>query len=214
MLLLDKDNFKVSDLKDQELWRMFKDGDKKAFSFIYQQHIAALINYGIKICDDEIVLKDTIQDLFIELWNTRKNLSEVDCIKFYLFKSLRFKLIRTKNKKITVQKHLTSFQRNEEDLSDLSAEDRMIDEEIYETQTTLIEKAITSLSSRQKEVIQLRFYQGFTNEQIAALMQLNYQSVSNLIYTALLRIKDRMKTPVFASLFTILLLSIILQIKS
>jgi DNA-directed RNA polymerase specialized sigma24 family protein len=41
----------------------------------------------------------------------------------------------------------------------------------------------------------LRFYHGFTHGQIAELMQLNYQSVSNLLYIAIERMRDILKTP-------------------
>jgi DNA-directed RNA polymerase specialized sigma24 family protein len=39
-------------------------------------------------------LKDQIQELFVELWNSRKNLAPARSVKFYLFKALRYKLIK------------------------------------------------------------------------------------------------------------------------
>ena len=180
---------------DKVLWSRFKKGDRESFSLIYQQNITALLNYGLKINADSAILKDNIQDLFIELWNTRVNLSEVDSIKFYLFKALRFKLIRFEKKQAVSNKLSLILLETPKEKTDLSTEDKIIDEETHENQRELLQKALMSISTRQKEAIQLRFYHGFTHEQIADLMQLNYQSVSNLLYTAILRIREKLKTP-------------------
>src|ERR1700685_3446958 len=79
---------------EQLRWSQFKEGDRDAFSAIYQQHICQLITYGLKLCPDEDLLKDQIQELFVELWHSRNNLAPVRSVKFYLFKALRYKLIR------------------------------------------------------------------------------------------------------------------------
>lgn len=191
------------DTADQVLWSQFKKGDRQCFSLIYQQNIAALINYGLKIYDDTTVLKDVIQDLFVELWNSRSNLSEVDSIKFYLFKALRFKLIRLEKKQFASTRLSAMLRENTNETMDISTEDKIIGEEVQENQTELLQRAIITLSTRQKEAIQLRFYQGFTHEQIAELMQLNYQSVSNLLYTAILRIREKLKAPMLMSEYAV-----------
>jgi RNA polymerase sigma-70 factor (ECF subfamily) len=78
-------------------------------------------------------------------------------------------------------------------------ESAIIDKEIADSQINILRKAIAVLSKRQQEAIQLRFYQGLSNDQIAELMEMNYQSVSNLLYTALCRIKKNLKAPVFTT---------------
>jgi RNA polymerase sigma factor (sigma-70 family) len=191
------------DTADRALWSQFKNGDRKSFSLIYQQNIAALINYGLKIYDDTTILKDIIQDLFVELWNSRSNLADVDSIKFYLFKALRFKLIRLERKQFASTRLAATLREHTKETMDMSAEDKIIGEEAQENQTELLQNAIMSLSNRQKEAIQLRFYQGFTHEQIAELMQLNYQSVSNLLYTAILRIREKLKAPILINEYAV-----------
>src|SRR5215831_20099737 len=79
---------------DLSLWLRFKNGDKQAFAELYQKHILSLLAYGSKLCSDQEILKDSIQELFVELWNSRQNLSATDSVKFYLFKALRYKLLR------------------------------------------------------------------------------------------------------------------------
>src|SRR5882672_10780272 len=76
------------------LWLQFKGGDREAFATLYQKHSIPLIAYGMKLCPDLDLLKDQIQELFVELWHSREGLSPTDSVKFYLLKALRYKLIR------------------------------------------------------------------------------------------------------------------------
>ncbi|MHA4809173.1 RNA polymerase sigma factor [Flavitalea flava] len=177
------------------LWLRLKNGDREAFAVLYQKHAVALIAYGIRLCPDRDLLKDQIQELFVELWNSRNNLAATDSVKFYLFRALRYKLIR-QEKKRHFRFHASRLAAGlAEGLLEDPVETSIVEKEIHDSHMAMLKKAILELSHRQQEVIQLRFYQGFTNEQIAELMNMNYQSVSNLIYRALCRLKDIIKSP-------------------
>ena len=200
------------------LWLQFKNGDRDAFAALYQKFIIPLITYGTRLCSDRELLKDQIQELFVELWNSRENLSVpgtspsrptvpgaaatsgtpgptkgAGTIRFYLLKALRYKLIR-------LEKHRHTrivVSSDQHTLMEASIETSIIEKEAYESWRTLLKDALSHLTLRQQEIIQLRFYQGFSHEQIAELMDVNYQSVSNLLHKALCRLKEKIKMPVF-----------------
>lgn len=200
-MLMEKDN-----QNDTQLWLLLKNGNSNALAEIYCNHITSLIAYGSKLCSDEEILKDNIQDLFVELWNSRVNLAQPDCVKFYLFKALRYKLIRAARK---IQLQYADADNNPEESSQLlffemPIETEIINQETLRSKIILLRRTIDKLSQRQQEVIQLKFYQGFSNDKIAELMHLNYQSVSNLIHSALHRIKSNLKS---SSVFTTALLA-------
>jgi len=175
---------------DEEMrcWLQFKEGDRDAFAAIYQRNILSLIAYGLRLCSDRDLLKDQIQELFVELWHSRRNLATTGSVKFYLFKALRYKLIRLEKSRLQRDRFVRIAMHADNGFED-SAEDRVIDKEIHASQVASLREAIKTLPIRQQEVIQLRYYQGFTHEQIAELMELNYQSVSNLLHRALSRLK-------------------------
>ena len=180
---------------DAQRWSQFKNGDRGAFAAIYQQHILQLITYGLRLCPDQDLLKDQIQELFVELWNSRKNLAPARSVKFYLFKALRYKLVRLeKNRYLSQQSARIAFSLDSPLQEPI--ETSIIENEFRTSQAASLRQAIKSLSRRQQEAIQLRYFQGFTHDQIAELMDLNYQSVSNLLHRALFRLKQVFKTPV------------------
>lgn len=187
--------------QDTVLWTQFKAGNRDAFAEIYRRYIDSLIAYGTKLCPDPELLKDTLQDLFVELWNSRKNLIHPESVSFYLSKALRYKIFRSL-KLQPVRNPETTDPVNMHSQFTHSVESEIMEKELIDTQIRVLRKAIGSLSRRQQEAIQLRFYQGFTNHQVAELMEMNYQSVSNLLHSALLRIKNNMKSaPVFSAAF-------------
>src|SRR5258708_1508153 len=155
---------------DLSLWLRFKNGDKEAFAALYQMHIISLLAYGHKLCPDQEILNDTIQELFIEIWNTRQKLAITDSVKFYLFKALRYKLIRFEKRSHAQARLLRTVADIYYNPSINSIETSIIDQESNDSRIAILRKAIKGLTLRQQEIIQLRFYQGFTNEQIAELL--------------------------------------------
>lgn len=176
------------------LWLRFKNSDRDAFASLYQLHIVPLIAYGTRLCPDRDLLKDQIQELFVELWNSRENLSDTGSIRWYLLKALRYKLIRLEK----LRHSRASFEAIPLELQEAPIETSIVERELHESYSHLLKDALGHLTLRQREIIQLRFYQGLSHEQIAELMDVNYQSVSNLLYKALCRLKERIKMPVFA----------------
>jgi RNA polymerase sigma factor (sigma-70 family) len=188
---------------DMQRWSQFKEGDREAFAAIYQQHILQLITYGLRLCPDQDLLKDQIQELFVELWHSRNNLAPVRSVKFYLFKALRYKLVRLeKNRYLSQRSARIAFSLGNP--LENPIETSIIENESRASQFESLRQALKSLSLRQQEAIQLRYFQGFTHEQIAGLMDLNYQSVSNLLHRALYRLKEVFKSPVSLLAMTLL----------
>ena len=190
---------------DALLWIRFRNGDRAAFAMLYKKHIIPLIAYGAKLCPDRDQLSDQIQELFVELWNSRENLSDTDSIKFYLFRALRYKLMRLA-KSLHRQADIIRMNTHEEaHFMENSLAPSIVAKEVQVYHTALLKEAISHLTVRQQEVIQLRFYQGFSHDQIARLMEMNHQSVSNLLYRALCRLKETISIPALASFILFLL---------
>lgn len=164
-------------------WSRFKNGDVTALESIYRAHVMSMVNYGLKITDDLDLIKDSIQDLFIELWKSRQNLADTDQPKFYLFRALRNKLMRAISKQSFVSEGemLLASGSLMTEYVELEIADREQRVQASGTLKQLLEK----LSKRQQEAIYLRFYHNFSYELISSMMNMNYQSVLNLVQRAL-----------------------------
>ncbi|MDJ1494042.1 sigma-70 family RNA polymerase sigma factor [Cytophagaceae bacterium DM2B3-1] len=190
-------------INDTELWDCFRRGDEGALEQLMKMHFRKLFHYGTKFSKDGAFVKDCIQDLFLDLWNRRQFLSEVQTVKAYLMAALRRRLHRGMTKKgYFVTEEITSDVFFE---VEFSVEDSLIQEETTQLLAHEIKNYLDQLPKRQKEVIYLRFFEGLTREEIAEIMGINLQSVSNLLQSAFKHLKENWKT----ELFLFVLLSII-----
>lgn len=180
-------------------WEAFKGGDRKAFEVIYRTYASTLVHYGLKITPDTMLVEDSIQDLFIELWKSRAQLASTSSIKFYLFRALRFKIQR--NKKTSHSEQMDPIEDYLSLLTSSSHEDLYIHNEIQILQLANIKDTLEKLPLRQKEAINLRYYHQFSNEEIAQIMDINYHSACKFIYAGLKNLKENIKMSAMAVSF-------------
>ena len=186
-------------------WCAFKNGNKEAFAEIYREQVKDLLNYGYKVTSDRRLIEDSIQDLFFELWKNRSGLSDTTSVRFYLFKALRFKIMRNaKHSKVNDLLHFVESLT--EGGAEASHESYLIGMEVQSIQMANLKELIANLPKRQQEAINLRYYHNFSNEEIARIMGVNYQSACKFIYSALKSLKLNLQVSITSWLFLIIFL--------
>ncbi|MFC0183689.1 RNA polymerase, sigma subunit, ECF family [Pseudarcicella hirudinis] len=172
-----------------QLWLQFKNGDGEAFDKIFAIRYRELYNYATRFSKDKELIKDCIQDLFLELWSHRERLVENPYVTIYLIKALRNNLFR----KLKLEKRLgniTYFEEESFTITDgVSVETEWIAEEFLLENEQTIRQAIIQLPRRQQEAIFLKYYQGFSNEEIASIMDIERQTVANFLHRSLSNLK-------------------------
>lgn len=171
---------------DLHLWNRFREGDSQAFGIIYRMHITELLSYGYRITSNRQMIKDSIHDLFLHIWLHRERLSETDSIKYYLFRSLRNRIVRTSADASPFEQGF----RLDELLAETSREQELIEQETSSGQLSQLKQAIDRLPKRQQEAIQLRYFHSFSLEEISSVMQMNNQSVRNLLHRAIVHLRN------------------------
>lgn len=189
---------------ESDIWKSFLSGNEKAFSTLYYMYADVLFSYGYKIVNDREIVKDAIQELFIKLYNNRENLSETEHVKFYLFKALRNRIISKLESRT-----LISLDADNDDLlfeiEIASTEDDDDPEEIFsEDQKKELSRAMKTLTSRQREAIYLRYIREISIEDIAAMLNMNYQSARNLIHRSIQKLRKELLTAIFILLHSYL----------
>ncbi len=173
-----------SRLDEEVLWNAVQHGDHQSFHLLYTKYSDFLFNYGRKICKDREIVKDSIQEVFKIIWEKKKSINIKSSLKYYVFTIFRRELIQ----KIKYQEGQN--QQSESMGFELSIESKIILEESQQLLRTRLEKAITNLSHRQKEILFLRYYENLSYTEISELMSLNKNSMYKLLSTAIQRLKD------------------------
>jgi RNA polymerase sigma factor (sigma-70 family) len=180
----------IDNTNDQALWREFKSGNQLAFSTIYDSHVGQLYKYGKQLTKDLQLVEDCIQDLFVKLWHSRMQLSDIVNIRFYLIKAFRRELI-SKIRKSTKYQSLEDYQEYDKDKDVFDPFD---DPEQKEQSLQIkIKTIVNKLDGRQREVVFLRFFQNMTFEQISKVLDIDLKYTYNLSSKAIASIRSELK---------------------
>jgi RNA polymerase sigma factor (sigma-70 family) len=174
--------------EDLHLWNEYRGGNADAFGALIRVHYSDLLHYGTRFTRDADLVKDCLQDLFLELWINRETISETSFVKYYLLKALRRKLTR----RIGRSRYTGSWEELHFDslFSGVHpVETSIIREEGMAELTKKMKNALTGLSKRQQEVIYLRYYMDADIDEIAEIMSVHRQSVYNLLHDSLKKLK-------------------------
>lgn len=174
---------------DYLLWKRIKAGETQAYHDLYMQYADILFSFGNIYTKDQDFIKDCIHDLFFDLYKYRKNLSDNDHIRNYLFKSLKRKIQSPPSGKLKLVYIQSVQEENEKNPSDTDTEDT----EYQEENIANIRKAMNKLSERQQEVLNLRFQIGLPYTEIAKILDISVESVRTLVYRSVKTIREELK---------------------
>lgn len=177
-------------------WSRFKSGDRYAFEEIYSEFIDALFAYGIKISHNRELVKDSIQDIFIDLYRYEIDLKKPESLEFYLYKSLKRNIL----KKVKKYRKTQSFEETDSVEFDLTfeTEQRFIQLESDMFIKQKVQQVLNELKPKSRELLFYKFNSNLSYEEIGKLTGLKPDSAKKQIYRIVKRLREdyRIKIPV------------------
>ena len=175
-----------------EVWTRFRLGDQAAFGEIYSEFIDTLFAYGSKMTCDRELVKDCVQDVFIELQRANPVLHHPEYIEFYLFKSLKNCLFKKfkENKKtdsLPVEEMINfNLQFNvEQDGFDVESDQLRVEK---------LKNILQTLDPQKRELLFLKFSTGLNYAEIGQLLGLNPDTVKKQVYRTLDHLRGKYGT--------------------
>lgn len=172
-------------------WATLIRGDDNALRDLYDGTVDSLYAFGTNICREDEIVKDAIQDLFIDLLRYRNNLDTQVKVLPYLYSSLRRKLVLALKKQ-------ADHERLHEDAAsngfpfEWDAETAIIKNEEERSLHATLARELAKLSDRQKEVLYLRFNTGMTYEEVSAVMHISVASCRTLVYRTVKQLREKL----------------------
>lgn len=179
---------RFSPVDDGVAWNDLIEGNQEGLEKLYSTYSTVLFRYGMAIRADSSLIKDCIQELFVDLWKYRSKLRKGSEVKLYLFKALSnrvFKELSTEKKNQQKQEKLCY------DLVFLeeSAEDKLIANQRNESLEKKLQIGLEKLSPRQKELIQLIFFENQSYEFSSKILGITIDSCYTLAWKAIANLK-------------------------
>ncbi len=175
---------------ETELLKRTGEGDRQSFEALYDRYSGVLFSTAYRILNDQAAAEDVLQDVFIQIWE-----------KAPLYDSARGKpltwaVTMTRNKSID---RLRSQQRRNrlrdemeihasifEEFSDRSSLDELESMETGE----LVRNAVQQLSKEQRQAIELAFFSGMSQAEIAETLCEPLGTVKARIRRGMMKLKE------------------------
>lgn len=167
------------------LQNIIKD-DTKAYDVIYDKYWEPIFRFILKKTGDHAQAQDIVQDVFLHVWQQRRNLKIHTNLKNYLLAVAKYMFFKTIDKE--------TLQMSQEDLAmigmDVSTpETRLEFEELFERYLQTIEK----MPEKYREVFKLSNQEHLSITEISKKLNLAPQTVSNRLTTCRRLLKQEIK---------------------
>lgn len=167
-------------------WKLLIEGEKQGLYACFSLFYDDLYRFGMSLYRNPELIKESIQNLFIELWKIRDKLADVGNIQQYVF-TIYKRIIYKTNQKYQGQDGTIALDAeaiSEQFISVNSYEAILIASQEDEHLKNRLKNALNSLSPRQKEIIQMRYFDCLSFKEIAVRTALTERTVYNTLHNA------------------------------
>jgi RNA polymerase sigma-70 factor (family 1) len=186
---------------EKTLLKQMAEGDEISFGHIYKAYHNFLYRFILKFVKSPDLAEDLTQEIFIRIWELRKEMKKVDSFQAYLFITARnhtlnfLKKVSKENiAKAEIMRHYKPVQRMADDEL-LSAEYRQF-----------IQNVLDSLPAQTREVFRLSREQYKSYDEVAALLGISRHAVKKHMVRSHKKFKDLLGDETDISLSLALLL--------
>lgn len=166
-------------MPEKDLILSLKSGDENAFTTLYKIYWSKVYNFSCLYLTSTVEAEEVVQEVFIKLWEARIFLKEEENLKNFLF-------IITRN--LIFNQFRKSFNENAYKMTILKSateEYHMEDEMIAADLKEHIQKLISELTPRQKEIFQMSREEHLSYKEIAVRLSISEKTVERHINDAL-----------------------------
>jgi len=171
---------------DQEVLRAISNGDKQAFRQVFNSCYESLCHYAFTILKDMDEAEDTVQAVFLKIWESRTQLDIRHNLRSYLFRTVYHKCINQLEHRVVKLKY-----------QDHGRRERSADVQLPEVFTDELEenikKAIGKLPPQCRNVFLLSRYEELRYAEIAKRLNISVNTVENQVSKALKILRSELK---------------------
>ena len=178
-------NLKV---RTQRLVTEFCSGNDQAFAELYDMYVQMLFNYGLKLTNDQELLKDCIHDVFVKVYGKRNDKSAINNLCSYLIISLKNRLLDEFRRQTFTTPNKVEDYEYRRAADDVEREYLFHEREMM--QSAKVAHLMKNLTRRQRQAITLYYLEERKYEDICGIMNMNYHSVRNLMHRGMLKLRE------------------------
>lgn len=170
----------ISTFTDRQLMELIASRDQAAFTVLYHRYYELLACSGFKRLQNESVIEELVQDVFINLWDKAAELDHDGNIRSYLFATLRNKVLHELRASMVIAKHARIICQQQNQFS--ADSDSLLHSRHLEERFELVVK---ELPPQCREAFTLSRFEDLSYKSIAERMNISVNTVEKHIGKAL-----------------------------
>jgi RNA polymerase sigma-70 factor (ECF subfamily) len=176
-------------MDDAQLLQRIAQGDRQAFSQLYDRYSGVLYSTTIRILKDPEEASDVLQDVFLQIWEKAGSYDPK------LGKPFNWALTLTRNKAIdrlrSLKRRYSFIEEVTQELADSGHPRSPWNEEFMSSErAALIRAAVETLPLEQRQAIEMAFLGGLTQNEIAQALQQPLGTVKARIRRGMLKLRE------------------------
>jgi RNA polymerase sigma-70 factor (ECF subfamily) len=175
------------DINEKNTVKRIKQGDKEVFHKLFEIYYQRLFLYAKSYVGDTDTAKDIVQDLFINLWEKRKNLVITSSLSSYFFRAIHNRSIQFLRRKQVISRYKDRhmLKLKEAEILYNTSGDFIFSEVQFNEIHCILNRTYNSLPPKTREVFRLSREEAKSNQYIANTLNINIKTVEYYITKAL-----------------------------
>lgn len=173
---------------EEVILNRLKQDDGRALELIYRHYWEQLFNHAYNRLQDEDETKELIQDLFVDLWQKRKEVAIRTSLTAYLHAALRFKILNHIKAAIVRERYRSSIDHNK-----FNPRSDVEDTFNYAELHSALHTALQLLPPQPRRVYELRHNEGLSYAEIADSLRISVSTVEKHMIKALRYIRKHLR---------------------
>lgn len=181
--------------EDVRLLLRVKERDQTAFSELYDRYSPLVYALVLKIIRATDEAEDLSQEIFLQIWNKAAMFArEKGSVYTWIVTIARRKAIdRLRSKDIINKGQSLDNEENMVTIPDASYMSSPLHAAITEEQESLMRNGLAQLSVEQRTILELSYYEGFTQEQISERLKVPLGTVKTRMRNGLIKLRDNLQ---------------------
>jgi RNA polymerase sigma-70 factor, ECF subfamily len=175
-------------LDEKTLILDLREGNVPAFNKIFNLYYKRIYNFCLHLYRSTDEAEETVQKVFVALWEQRLQADENQSLASYLYKIARYMVYQEFRQQVYKKAAFDHFVLNSTDYNESTKDDVL-----YNELLTFLESVIETLPDRQREIFRLNRFSGLTYLQIADKLNITENTVDTQIRRALEFIRNKYK---------------------
>lgn len=180
-------------VSDSELISLVTQGDQDALAALYERYSRAVFSFSLRIVGDTQVAEEILQEVFVRVWQQGGSFQAArgTLITWLLSITHNLSIDEVRRRKRRPQK--AESEEPESILAGLPDEGLGVEEEVWLSSLRIsIQDALRQLPSAQREAIELAYFQGLTQREIADTLGEPLGTIKTRMRLGMLKLREQL----------------------